>query len=150
MAVHFLKVASTIGLSSLKHTLGGVPLAAGYGFSYWEVACYSAIGGILGIVLFMSLSQVFGVMFRKWFPRKKPKRKFTRANRIIIKVKRNFGLPGIAFVTPWMLSVPLGTVISTSMYRDKRRVFAWMAAGVVFWSFAGAAIAQPIASLFTA
>ena len=49
MNAKLAKIVSAAGLSTFKHTLGGVPLAAGYGFSYWEVVVYTAVGGIVGV-----------------------------------------------------------------------------------------------------
>lgn len=125
-------------------------MAAGFGFSYLEVAFYTALGGILGVVVFVSLAESIKVLKAKYFPSKKKKRVFTYKNRMIVKVKRNFGLAGIAFISPWLLSVPIGTLIACSMYRDRRKVFLYQSLGIIFWSFGGAAIVQPIAQLFHA
>ena len=147
MSAKLAKVASAIGLSTFKHTLGGVPLAAGYGFSYWEVAGYTAIGGILGVAFFLFLASSFQATISKLFPRKKKPKKFNWRNRFIIKVKKNFGLAGIAFITPWFLSVPLGTIISLGIYKDRKQVFLYQSASIVLWSLLGAGLAQPIAQL---
>jgi uncharacterized membrane protein len=148
MSAKLVKIASAIGLSTFKHTLGGVPLAAGYGFSYLEVVAYTAIGGILGVGFFLLLASTFASTMRKWFPRKAPKKIFNRRNRLIVRVKKNFGLAGIAFLTPWFLSVPLGTFISFGIYKSRRKVFLYQSIAILFWSFLGAGLAQPIASLF--
>lgn len=148
MSAKLAKIASAVGLSTFKHTLGGVPLAAGYGFSYWEVAIYSAIGGIIGVAFFLFLASSAQSTMKKWFPKKKPKKIFNRRNRFIVRIKKNFGLAGIAFLTPWFLSVPLGTFISFGIYKNRKRVFLYQAASILFWSFLGAGLAQPIASLF--
>ncbi|MEY3443079.1 MAG: hypothetical protein RLZZ519_1360 [Bacteroidota bacterium] len=148
MNAKLAKIISAAGLSTFKHTLGGVPLAAGYGFSYWEVVLYTAIGGIVGVGFFMLLASSFQSTVKKRYRRKKPKRTFTRKNRFIVKIKKNFGLAGIAFLTPWFLSIPLGTFISLGIYKSPRKVFLYQSVAIVFWSFLGAGLAQPIASLF--
>ncbi|MEM0996029.1 MAG: hypothetical protein AAGN35_03070 [Bacteroidota bacterium] len=143
------QIITAIALSSVKHTLGGVPLAAGFGFSYWEIALYTAIGGIIGVATFIFFSQLIQRLLGQYLPvKKRKKRIFTRKNRFIVQVKRNFGLIGIAFITPCILSVPVGTMISYGIYRDRRRVFAFLAASVVLWSCLGAALVQPLAQLF--
>jgi hypothetical protein len=148
MSAKLAKIVSVVGLSTFKHTLGGVPLAAGYGFSYWEVMLFSAIGGIIGVGFFLLLASSFQATLKKWFPRKKKKKVFSRKNRFIVRVKKNFGLAGIAFLTPWFLSVPLGTFISFGIYKDRWKVFLYQSVSIIVWSFLGAALAQPIASLF--
>jgi hypothetical protein len=148
MNAKLVKIISAVGLSTFKHTLGGVPLAAGYGFSYFEVAIYTAIGGIFGVGFFLLLASSFKSTLSKWFPRKKKKKIFNRRNRFIVKIKKNFGLAGIAFLTPWFLSIPLGTIISFGIYKNRKKVFLYQSGSILFWSFLGAALAQPIASLF--
>jgi hypothetical protein len=148
MDVKFAKIVSAIGLSTFKHTLGGVPLAAGYGFSYLEVAVYTAIGGILGVGFFLLLASSFRGAWDRLFPRRRRKRIFSRRNRFIVHVKKNFGLAGIAFLTPWFLSIPLGTFISFGIYRSRRKVFLYQSLAIIFWSVVGALLAHPVARLF--
>ncbi|MFN8396770.1 MAG: hypothetical protein U0176_19245 [Bacteroidia bacterium] len=147
MSAKLAKIISAVGLSTFKHTLGGVPLAAGYGFSYWEVAIYTAIGGIIGVGFFLLLASSFQHTLRKWFPRKKKKKVFSRKNRFIVRVKKSFGLAGIAFLTPWFLSVPIGTFISFGIYKNRKKVFLYQSASIILWSFLGAALAQPLAAM---
>lgn len=147
MSAKLAKVASVIGLSTFKHTLGGVPFAAGCGFSYWETAGYTAIGGVLGVLFFLFLASSFQAVFARFFPKKKKSKKFNRRNRFIVKVKKNFGLAGIAFITPWFLSIPLGTIISLGIYKDRKKVFLYQTASIILWSLLGAGLAS-LAQLF--
>lgn len=146
MTEGLLQAFSVVSLSTVKHTLGGVPLAAVYGLSYGEVVLYSAIGGTIGILIFMFLAQGIVSLRQAYFPSKKKKRVFSKKKRFIVKVKRRFGLAGIAFITPWLLSVPIGTMVATGVYRDKKRVFLFMLGSVMLWSFLGGAIAHPLAA----
>ena len=148
MNAKLAKIVSAVGLSTFKHTLGGVPLAAGYGFSYWEVVIYTALGGIVGVGFFLLLASSLKSTLQKWFPRRRPRKIFNRKNRFIVKIKKNFGLAGIAFLTPWFLSIPLGTFISFGIYKSRRKVFLYQSVAILFWSMLGAGLAQPLASLF--
>jgi len=143
----FFKILSTIALSGVKHTFGGVPLAAGYGFSYLEIAIYCTIGGIAGSIAFMFFQSGIEYAWRKIFPSKKPKRTFTWKNKLIVRVKLRFGLIGIAFITPPLLSIPVGTMIASSLWKKKGRVLTALTLSVIFWSFAGAAVANKIVEL---
>ena len=71
---------------------------------------------------------------------------------MIVRVKNRFGLWGIAFITPPLLSIPVGTLIASSLWKNKTQVLAALVTSVVFWSFAGAAVVNQIgkfaASLF--
>lgn len=148
MNAKLAKILSAIGLSMVRHTFGGVPLAAGYGFSYLEVACYTSLGGIMGMSCFLLLASSFAPTLRRWFPKKPGRKIFSRRNRFIVKVKKNFGLTGIAFLTPGFLSIPFGTILAFGIYKDRNKVFLYQSCAIIFWSFLGAGLAQPIASLF--
>ena len=141
-----LAAASTIGISSVKHMMG-FAAAATYQYSYVEAFIYPAIGGILGVAFFIFLSHTAQKLVQSIFPKKKKRRTFTRMSRLIVTVKRRFGLAGIAFLTPWILTIPVGTLLSCRLYRNKNRVFLYQTVSVVIWSLIGGGIAQPIANL---
>lgn len=138
-----LKIFSVIGISSLRHTFVGVPLASFYGYSLLEVIIFSAIGGIGGMTVFMLLTSTIKTWYRIIFP-KKAKRKFTKMNRFIVKVRQRFGLIGLAFITPPILSIPLGTIVAASIYRNKRQVYLFLAVSILFWSCLSAIVSRPL------
>ncbi len=140
-----LAALSTIGISSVKH-LFGFATAATYNYSYIEAFLYPALGGIMGVAFFIFLSHTAQKFYQSIFPKKKKKRTFTRMSRFIVKVKRRFGLAGIAFITPWFLTIPIGTMLSCRLYRNKNRVFIYQAASILIWSLIGSGIAQPISA----
>ncbi len=140
-----LKIFSVIGLSSVRHTFFGVPLAASYGYSLLEVVLYSATGGIAGMVIFMLLAHSLKSWYKQLFP-KKAKRKFTKMNRFIVRVRQRFGLIGIALITPPILSIPVGTVIATSIYKNKPKVFFTLLVSIIFWSLLSALVSRPLAA----
>ena len=130
-------------LSTVKFVLGAVPLALALGFSFWKTIIVTVTGGWVGMTLFVSLGEfiVKKTMQRKEKRRAegklKNKKNFTRTNKIIVYVKRNFGLPGIALLTPLLLSIPIGSIIAARYFRHKSKymILAWMYAAIVFWSF---------------
>ncbi|MEO1433952.1 MAG: hypothetical protein AAFV80_00330, partial [Bacteroidota bacterium] len=140
-------------LSSLKHTFGGIPLANVYGYNYIQVALLTAAGAVLGVLFYLFLSKYVFRIFQYIKPEKKVKdgkRIFSKKNRMIVKIKRKWGLYGIAFLTPPLLSIPIGTTIAISIYKDKKRVFFFMLFAILFWSFLGAWVGIPIKNLFAA
>ena len=151
MLEEIAKILSVVGLSAFRHTFGGVPLASGYGFSYFEVALLTAVGGTIGLLLFIYVAKFLSFCFAKLLGLKrsrKPKT-FTFRNRLLVKIKQRWGLYGIAFLTPPLLSIPIGTTIAASMYKDKRKVFVVLFTAVLFWSFAGAFMSYiPFENLF--
>ncbi len=135
--------------SAFKHTLVGIPAGYVAGFNYLEVVLYTFIGGTLGIIFFVYSARGVKNLYVKYLEsRNKKPRKFTKMNRFIVKIKQRFGLYGLALITPPIISVPVGAMIAASIYRDKKRVLVFMIGGVVFWSFLGAAIVEPIQQLY--
>ncbi len=67
--------------------------------------------------------------FRAWQQkrslRKKPKKKFTKRNRLIVKVRRDYGMWTIIFLTPVMLSIPVGAFLLRKYYEDNKYVLVY-------------------------
>jgi hypothetical protein len=137
------QIIAVILLSSVKFGLGGVPLALGlYHFSFFKTVVTTSIGGILGIIVFGYLSDVI-LRYTKNFVKKwrekhpgKVRKKFTLKNKLIVKVKRRFGLVGLAILTPTLLSMPLGMLLAERYFHNKERVILYMITSVIFWSVA--------------
>ena len=58
------------------------------------------------------------------------KKRFTRMNKGVIKVKRSIGIIGIAFWAPFFLSIPLGSIITAKFYRHNKITFLLIMAGI--------------------
>lgn len=65
---------------------------------------------------------------------KNQKRIFTKRNRRIVSIFRKYGLFGITFLTPVLLSIPIGTIIANSLENNKRKIFLYMFISILFWS----------------
>jgi hypothetical protein len=67
---------------------------------------------------------------------KKPKEKkiFTWKNKMIVKTVRQYGLLGVALLTPVILSIPLGTFIAARYFHNQAQVLKYLSASVIFWS----------------
>lgn len=135
------EVISVFLLSTVKFVFGSVPLALGLGFSFFETVVVTSAGGFVGVVVFVLLSDflVRKLKARKArrrleHPERIPDRIFTRKNKIIVIIKRRFGLPGIALLTPLLLSIPLGCFLAVRYFEVKQRIIAYMFGSVLFWS----------------
>ena len=128
-------------LSTVKFVFGAVPLALALGFSFWKTIIVTCSGGFVGSTIFIYL----GEFLSKRIIKRREKRillgqvhpkKFTRTNRFIVRLKKGFGLPGIALMTPFVLSIPLGCFVAARYYPHKPRIvlLLWMYAAIVFWS----------------
>ncbi|HRG52708.1 MAG TPA: hypothetical protein PLL00_07725 [Bacteroidia bacterium] len=135
------EIVSVFLLSTVKFVLGGVPLALTLGFSFFEAVVVTSLGGFTGVLIFVGLSDLIlkKVKHLKHHKQhdvkaKKDKKKFTRKNRLIITVKQRFGLLGIAGLTPFLFSIPIGCFIATRYFKDKQKIIIYMFASVLLWS----------------
>lgn len=90
------------------------------------------IGGIIGIVLFTQI----GSRFEKWLVRRFPKRfkRFSFKNRMLVKLRRNWGVWGIAFLTPMVLGIPVGVGLALALTTSKTKIIKSMIVSIVIWS----------------
>jgi hypothetical protein len=92
------------------------------------------LGGLAGIVLFVYL----GDFLRKKLMHKYPNRfgkRFSKSSRFLVKVKQKHGLAGVAFLTPVILSIPVGVMFSLALTSDKKKVMAYMMISCLLWAF---------------
>lgn len=127
-----LAILSLLGFCSIRHTWMGIPAATIAGYSLVEVMVIGIVGGMIGVILFTYLTVPVKGLYKRLLPKKA--KKFTKMNRRIIRVRQRFGLWGIALITPPIFSIPVGAIVASSMYSNKKRIFATMFVSVLFWS----------------
>lgn len=64
----------------------------------------------------------------------KQKKKFTRTNKTIIKIKSKLGQLGITLLAPLFLSIPIGSIICAKFYRHKKTTLFFMLSTVIGYS----------------
>lgn len=136
-----LEIISVFLMSTVKFVFGGVPLALGLGFSFFEAVTVTSLGGFVGVTFFVAMSDKLIAYLKKRKARKKienpnqiPKKAFTRTNKIIIIAKQRFGLAGISLLTPLLLSIPIGCFLAVRYFKDKQRILIYMFCAILFWS----------------
>jgi hypothetical protein len=109
-------------------------------YNFLEAILFGLGSGTLGISVFIWA----GEWLNKWIdklterlrknkPRKK-KKLFTPAKRRMVRIKNRYGLAGIAFLSPVLLSIPVGVFLALRFYGNPKRIFLFMISGVFFWS----------------
>jgi len=124
-------------LSALKFGFGGVPAAVFAKFPFFKAVTITTAGGVAGAIFFAHVSQWAldkWHQFRfKYFPRSR-NRTITIADRKLARfIREKWGLAGIAFFTPFILSIPIGTSIAVHFYRDKQKVISYMLVSIAAW-----------------
>lgn len=131
--------------------------ASGLTFIETYVSCVA--GGVFSATIFFFASEYFMIrthkkrkeMIRKFKEEGVPmkeKKKFTRMNKFIVRIKRRFGIIGISMYAPLFLSVPIGTIIAAKFYGKDKRTFPLILLGMGVNGGITAGIAYGIGSLF--
>jgi hypothetical protein len=155
---HWLKIAEVALISSVKFLFAPFE-AERQGMAFGEAFLITTAGGVIGILVFYFAGALIAAWWghivarvKSFFTRRpisdfegENKRIFTRGNKRIIKIKKKFGLAGIAFVTPCLISIPIGTLVAVTFYRKRKPVLLYLMISLVLWSLLLNYIAQLIA-----
>lgn len=98
----------------------------------WLFVLLTLLGGIFGVIIFTQI----GYDLEKWMVKTFPKRfkKFSFKNRMLVKLRRKWGIWGIAFLTPILLGIPVGVLLSLTLTTDKRLIIKPMVVSLLGWS----------------
>lgn len=147
----FWEIALVFLLSTIKFVFGSVPLALGFGFSFFEAVTVTCLGGFTGALFFVNLSDKILAFLKKRKAKKRkenpdlpPKKVFTSRNRMIVRVKKRFGLAGIAFLSPFLFPLPLGCFIAVRYFKNKHKILVYMFGAILFWSVTAYYFYKPI------
>ena len=140
-----------IGVSMIKFMFAPF-YGLAFDLSFLETFLCTFMGGILSAVIFYWSAEFFMKRaatkrmekITKAIESGKPvvhKRKMTRVNKTIVKVKRSIGIWGISLFAPLFLSVPLGSIISAKFYGKDKRTFFIILLGLAINGFSITALA---------
>ena len=62
------------------------------------------------------------------------KKVYSKRTQRVMKFWKRYGLAGIAFLTPVLISIPIGTIILNNMIHDRKKIFLYMFVSILFWS----------------
>ena len=110
-----------------------IPLSAiKYDFNFIQTLLFSVVGGVIGVFVFSFLSDKIYKLIQKRRQNKIKKRSVKKAFAII--TARKYGLIGIAFLTPILFSIPIGTYLALYFFPEKRKTIPILITSVVGWS----------------
>lgn len=129
------EILTTILLSSFKFAMTFPLVVLQFRLEFWETILWTNIGGFAGILFFAFLSkQLLAWWARTFKPKQSKKRIFTKRNRRIVRIKKRYGLAGIALSTPILLSIPIGVFLAWRYYRNTKLKLAYLAGANFLWS----------------
>lgn len=144
-----LKYLGVSATASLK-MLPALGIGLGLKMNFLELFITLAAGGMAGVTVFTLL----GTQIQQWLKQRKQRRNAgkevklnIRKARRIVRIWRRFGLWGIAFLTPPMISPPIGSLIAVGFRESRSRILLFMGVSVAAWSAAFAALGEQILKL---
>ena len=114
-------------------------LAVAMGYNFWETILITVPAGVAATVFFFLASNFLMERARRRkltavsTGKEKVKRQFTWLNKNLIRVKHRFGVVGIAFFTPTLLSIPLGSIIMAKFFKHKKEALPALMLSVIGW-----------------
>ena len=104
----------------------------GFGLSVLVTVC----GGMLGVFFFAFVWKEIEIVWKRVFKREliAKKIKYNKFKRFVVRFRQRFGVAGIAFLTPIILQVPVGTVLAMRLEKNFKKVSLYMLISFLFYS----------------
>jgi len=133
---YILEILSYLLLSATKFSVAAAVLLALDYMNYTKTALILFVGGSVGTLVFYYFGTIISTYLDKLLNKKnsKPKKTFSRKNRLIIKVKSSYGLIGLALLTPIIFSIPIGSLLAARFFSRNKYVLHYLLGSVIFWS----------------
>jgi hypothetical protein len=126
-AAEWSKIVTAFFAFAYRPSLIGLPTAMFvFHFSFIKILLISITSSISSSIVSVYLSKelilLYNYVIKKLFPNRPKKKRMTSINRLLIKVKRYFGIIGVSVISPLVLSIPFGSFIAISFFGYKNRI----------------------------
>ncbi|GAB3750124.1 hypothetical protein [Spirosoma pomorum] len=119
-------------LASTLKFLGGPLTGLALGLHWLETAICSALGMMISVVLITYAGTALRTLIARFRPQK-PKL-FTKRTRLAVRIWKRFGMAGIAFLTPLMLTPIGGTALAVSFGVHRGQLLLYMLLSGIGWA----------------
>ena len=131
MITEILKYLPVYLGSMLKFVVGPATGIA-VGLTVFETILFTVLGMMTSVFIFSFLGDVIRKKVTNRFL--KDKKKFTPRNRRFIFIWKRYGVFGISFLTPLLLTPIGGTLLATALGSPRGKLLIYMFFSAVFWS----------------
>lgn len=121
-------------ISSTVKFIFGPTIGVAAGFSVFMTGSLTALGMMTSVYTFTYFGDEIRAVTKRIFSKKKQKI-FTRKNRRFVEIWRKYGIPGVAILTPILLTPIGGTVMANAFGGKKEDIFKYMWISCLFWSY---------------
>ncbi|MDX5419841.1 MAG: small multi-drug export protein [Hymenobacteraceae bacterium] len=123
----------SVYLISMVKFIGGPLAGVSMGLSYLETVFFTAAGMMTSVVIFSFIGRAASRWYSQ-YRRDRQKPVFGSKSRRIVRIWRKFGIIGVAFFTPLVLTPVFGTIVAAVFGVPRRQIFIHMLWSAVFWS----------------
>ncbi len=128
-----VKALIVFGWSAIKYMVG-VFHALLFDVNLLLGIALTVAGGMTGVIFFLYAWDILHKYWVRIFWRKPRKIKINRYRRWLVKFLHTYGLFGIAFLTPVILTVPIGTMMAATIEHNKWKIKRYMLISFINWS----------------
>jgi hypothetical protein len=132
MKAIFLKYISVALASTLKF-FGGPITGVILDLTWVETALCSIAGMMFSVLVVTYVGKAIQAYLAK--RRKAQPKKFSKTNRMAVRVWKKFGIVGIALLTPPLFTPIFGTVLAVAFRVPRMSIFLWMTISALGWGF---------------
>ncbi|GIV32580.1 MAG: hypothetical protein KatS3mg031_0115 [Chitinophagales bacterium] len=126
-----IKYAAVYLSSMIKFVFGPITGLA-QDLSFWETALFTVLGMMTAVLIITLL----GSKARAWLiTRLKLEHRFTKKSERLKEIWSKYGIPGIAFITPLLLTPIGGSVLAIMLGGSRKKIIKYMFLSAVLWAF---------------
>lgn len=129
--MQFAKYISVTIASTVKFVAGPFSGAA-LGLSWFETATCTALGMMISVIIITYTGAALQALLHRLRPR--PTKRFTKRTRMAVRIWDRFGLTGIAFLTPLILTPIGGTILAVSFGVNRGKILFYMLISAILWA----------------
>jgi len=123
----------SIALSSAVKFFAGPLLGKVYDLPWWQTALCTFVGMMLAVILFSTVAKAFFDKYMKGLFNR-DHRRITPKKRRMVKIWHKFGMTGIAFLTPILLTPIGGTIVAISFGARPPKIISYMTVSAALWA----------------
>lgn len=130
--VAVFKVIALILFSGTKFFVA-LPATVLAGYTPLQTILITCTGGIFSFFFFFYFGDWVRTYYLKFFS-KKEKIHFSKRNRFLVKIKNKYGRFSIAFISPCILGIPIGALLSIAFFGKNKQTIYFFVFSIIFWS----------------
>ena len=142
-----IKYVLVYALSGFKFIFGPT-MGAAYGFSIVLTGVLTTLGMMTTVYVISYFGPQIRLLMVRLFGKRKKEPVFSPRRRRFVRIWKKYGIQGIAFLTPLLLTPVGGAFFANALGVQRKDIFKWMWIFGTFWAFVLSALVRYAADLF--